>query len=130
MRETLAEGAGWLPATGERLVGIGGTVRNLAAAAQRRAELPSFGVQGFVQWHDRRDFERVNPHARAVGETSGCWAQARSQRHQPQWPAVLLARKHQQVPAPVPELDRLANCRRVFRRTQGVAHSPHGSRGP
>jgi exopolyphosphatase/guanosine-5'-triphosphate,3'-diphosphate pyrophosphatase len=46
--ETLADGAGWLAATGERLVGIGGTVRNLAAAAQRRAELPSFGVQGFV----------------------------------------------------------------------------------
>src|SRR2546423_1020212 len=48
VRETLAEGAGWLPATGERLVGIGGTVRNLAAAAQRRAQLPSFGVQGFL----------------------------------------------------------------------------------
>jgi exopolyphosphatase/guanosine-5'-triphosphate,3'-diphosphate pyrophosphatase len=48
VHETLAEGAAWLPATGERLVGVGGTVRNLAAAAQRRAELPSFGVQGFV----------------------------------------------------------------------------------
>ena len=48
VRDTLAEGAGWLEATGERLVGIGGAVRNLAAAAQRRAELPSFGVQGFV----------------------------------------------------------------------------------
>ncbi|GAC1438132.1 MAG: Ppx/GppA phosphatase family protein [Solirubrobacteraceae bacterium] len=32
---------------GERLVGIGGTVRNLAAAAQRAAGLPSNGVQGF-----------------------------------------------------------------------------------
>jgi exopolyphosphatase/guanosine-5'-triphosphate,3'-diphosphate pyrophosphatase len=30
-----------------RLVGIGGTVRNLAAAAELAAGLPSFGVQGF-----------------------------------------------------------------------------------
>jgi exopolyphosphatase/guanosine-5'-triphosphate,3'-diphosphate pyrophosphatase len=42
------ESAAWLSRTGRRLVGIGGTVRNLAAAAQRAAELPSFGVQGFV----------------------------------------------------------------------------------
>ena len=34
--------------SGGRLVGIGGTVRNLAAAAQRAAELPSNGVQGMV----------------------------------------------------------------------------------
>jgi exopolyphosphatase/guanosine-5'-triphosphate,3'-diphosphate pyrophosphatase len=40
--------APWLPSSGDRLVGIGGTVRNLAAAAQRAAELPSFGVQGYV----------------------------------------------------------------------------------
>jgi len=33
---------------GGRLVGLGGTVRNLAAAAQRAAELPSIGVQGMV----------------------------------------------------------------------------------
>jgi len=33
---------------GGRLVGIGGTVRNLAAAAQRAAGLPSNGVQGLV----------------------------------------------------------------------------------
>jgi len=33
---------------GERLVGVGGTVRNLAVAAQLAAGLPSFGVQGFV----------------------------------------------------------------------------------
>jgi exopolyphosphatase / guanosine-5'-triphosphate,3'-diphosphate pyrophosphatase len=32
----------------ERLVGTGGTVRNLAAAAQRAAGLPSNGVQGMV----------------------------------------------------------------------------------
>jgi exopolyphosphatase / guanosine-5'-triphosphate,3'-diphosphate pyrophosphatase len=34
--------------SGGRLVGIGGTVRNLAAAAQRAAGLPTFGVQGTV----------------------------------------------------------------------------------
>jgi exopolyphosphatase / guanosine-5'-triphosphate,3'-diphosphate pyrophosphatase len=33
---------------GGRLVGIGGTVRNLASAAQRAAGLPTFGVQGTV----------------------------------------------------------------------------------
>ncbi|MCW3067417.1 MAG: Ppx/GppA family phosphatase [Solirubrobacterales bacterium] len=47
------EGAPWLTDTaleagGGRLVGIGGTVRNLAAAAQRAAGLPSNGVQGMV----------------------------------------------------------------------------------
>ena len=43
--------AGWLGdagADGARLVGIGGTVRNLAAAAEIAADLPSFGVQGFA----------------------------------------------------------------------------------
>jgi exopolyphosphatase/guanosine-5'-triphosphate,3'-diphosphate pyrophosphatase len=40
-------GAGWLKASPPgRLVGIGGTVRNLAAAAQLAADLPSYGVQG------------------------------------------------------------------------------------
>lgn len=43
----LADGAKWLPKAGERLVGIGGTVRNLAAATQAAAGLPSMGVQGF-----------------------------------------------------------------------------------
>jgi exopolyphosphatase / guanosine-5'-triphosphate,3'-diphosphate pyrophosphatase len=38
----------WLPRAGRRLVGIGGTVRNLATAAQRAAGLPSIGVQGMV----------------------------------------------------------------------------------
>jgi len=47
------EQAAWLSDAGRsesarRLVGIGGTVRNLAAAAQRAAGLPSFGVQGMV----------------------------------------------------------------------------------
>jgi len=40
---------------GRRLVGIGGTVRNLAAAAQRAAGLPSNGVQGMVIEHDALD---------------------------------------------------------------------------
>jgi exopolyphosphatase/guanosine-5'-triphosphate,3'-diphosphate pyrophosphatase len=42
--------AGWLPdrgADGGRLAGIGGTVRNLAAAAELAADMPSFGVQGY-----------------------------------------------------------------------------------
>jgi exopolyphosphatase / guanosine-5'-triphosphate,3'-diphosphate pyrophosphatase len=42
-------------AGGERLVGIGGTVRNLAAAAQRAAALPSNGVQGMVIERDALD---------------------------------------------------------------------------
>jgi exopolyphosphatase/guanosine-5'-triphosphate,3'-diphosphate pyrophosphatase len=41
-------GATWLPQTGRRLVGIGGTVRSLAAVAQRAEGLPSNGVQGMV----------------------------------------------------------------------------------
>jgi exopolyphosphatase / guanosine-5'-triphosphate,3'-diphosphate pyrophosphatase len=38
--------ARWLGRAGSRLVGIGGTVRNLAAAVQRAEGLPSGGVQG------------------------------------------------------------------------------------
>ena len=48
--DELAE-AGWLPeraADGGRLAGIGGTVRNLGAAAELADDLPSFGVQGFL----------------------------------------------------------------------------------
>jgi exopolyphosphatase/guanosine-5'-triphosphate,3'-diphosphate pyrophosphatase len=41
------ESARWLPKSGDRLVGIGGTVRNLAAAASAAAGLPSIGVQGY-----------------------------------------------------------------------------------
>lgn len=40
------ERAPWLPRCGDRIVGIGGTVRNLAVAAQRAAGMPSIGVQG------------------------------------------------------------------------------------
>jgi exopolyphosphatase/guanosine-5'-triphosphate,3'-diphosphate pyrophosphatase len=51
LREFVAselESAPWLPKAGDRIVGIGGTVRNLAAAAQRAEGVPEFGVQGFV----------------------------------------------------------------------------------
>ncbi len=52
LREHVAEelaGAPWLSdGSGARLIGIGGTVRNLAAAAQRAAGRPSNGVQGMV----------------------------------------------------------------------------------
>jgi exopolyphosphatase / guanosine-5'-triphosphate,3'-diphosphate pyrophosphatase len=47
--------APWLRRSGERIVGIGGTVRNLAAAAQRAAGIPEFGVQGFVLTRDALD---------------------------------------------------------------------------
>jgi exopolyphosphatase/guanosine-5'-triphosphate,3'-diphosphate pyrophosphatase len=48
VREALA-GVTWLPRSGDRLVGIGGAVRNLAAAAQQ-STTPAFdiGVQGYV----------------------------------------------------------------------------------
>src|SRR3954447_9154212 len=42
------ESAPWLDRAGDRIVGIGGTVRNLAAAAAAAAGLPSIGVQGYV----------------------------------------------------------------------------------
>jgi exopolyphosphatase / guanosine-5'-triphosphate,3'-diphosphate pyrophosphatase len=49
LREHVAQelqSATWLSKTGRRLVGIGGTVRGLAAVAQRAEGLPSNGVQG------------------------------------------------------------------------------------
>jgi len=49
LREHVADALGEVPWLGDGgdLAGIGGTVRNLAAAAELRQELPSFGVQGF-----------------------------------------------------------------------------------
>ncbi len=44
--------APWLTDHPGRLVGIGGTVRNLGAAAQRHLGIPEFGVQGFVLERD------------------------------------------------------------------------------
>jgi exopolyphosphatase / guanosine-5'-triphosphate,3'-diphosphate pyrophosphatase len=40
--------ASWLSGTGRHLVGIGGTVRNIAVAVQRAAGMPTNGVQGAV----------------------------------------------------------------------------------
>ena len=48
------EAAPWLAET-ERLVAIGGTVRNLAVAAQIAAGIPTFGVQGFRLDRDALD---------------------------------------------------------------------------
>jgi exopolyphosphatase / guanosine-5'-triphosphate,3'-diphosphate pyrophosphatase len=48
------ESASWL-SRGGRLVGIGGTVRNLAAAAELAGGLPSYGVQGFTVTRDALD---------------------------------------------------------------------------
>jgi exopolyphosphatase / guanosine-5'-triphosphate,3'-diphosphate pyrophosphatase len=42
------ERATWLDSAGPRLIGLGGTVRTLAVAAERAAGLPSEEVQGFV----------------------------------------------------------------------------------
>ena len=50
--ELLADEAAWLPRSGRRIVGIGGTMRNLAAAAQAEAGMPSNGVQGFAITRD------------------------------------------------------------------------------
>ena len=47
VRETLA-GLDWLSSSGKRMVGIGGAVRNLAAAAQAQQGSLDLGVQGFV----------------------------------------------------------------------------------
>ena len=41
----------WLEGRGQRLVGVGGAVRNLASAAQLAAGQPDIGVQGFVITH-------------------------------------------------------------------------------
>jgi exopolyphosphatase/guanosine-5'-triphosphate,3'-diphosphate pyrophosphatase len=49
------ESAPWVSQEGGRLVGIGGTVRNLAVAAQHAAGLPTFGVQGFTITRDALD---------------------------------------------------------------------------
>jgi exopolyphosphatase/guanosine-5'-triphosphate,3'-diphosphate pyrophosphatase len=49
LREHVTEQVETAPWVGDggRLTGIGGTVRNLAAAAQLAAELPSYGIQGY-----------------------------------------------------------------------------------
>jgi exopolyphosphatase / guanosine-5'-triphosphate,3'-diphosphate pyrophosphatase len=49
------ERAPWLDRCGPRLVGIGGTIRNLAAAAQRDLDVPEAGVQGYVITREELD---------------------------------------------------------------------------
>ncbi len=49
------ERAPWLGATGPQLIGLGGTVRNLATAAERAAGLPDEEVQGFLLTQDALD---------------------------------------------------------------------------
>jgi exopolyphosphatase/guanosine-5'-triphosphate,3'-diphosphate pyrophosphatase len=46
-------GVRWLPRSGDRLVGIGGAVRNLAVAAQHGIGPLDLGIQGFVITRDR-----------------------------------------------------------------------------
>jgi len=53
--EMLEAEAAWLPRSGRRIVGIGGTMRNLAAAVQADAGKPSTGVQGFAVERDALD---------------------------------------------------------------------------
>ncbi len=48
----LERDAQWLARSGRRIVGLGGTLRNLASAVQAEAGLPSTGVQGFAITRD------------------------------------------------------------------------------
>jgi exopolyphosphatase / guanosine-5'-triphosphate,3'-diphosphate pyrophosphatase len=50
--QLLEDEADWLARSGGRIVGIGGTMRNLASAAQAEAGEPSNGVQGFAITRD------------------------------------------------------------------------------
>ena len=49
---TLSEFEWWSGGEGLRLAGLGGTLRNLATAAQKRLDLPDVDVQGFVLTRD------------------------------------------------------------------------------
>ncbi len=49
---TLSEFEWWERGEGQRLAGIGGAIRNLATAAQKRLELPDVDVQGFLLTRD------------------------------------------------------------------------------
>jgi len=49
---TLSEVGWWEGGEVQRLAGIGGTIRNLATAAQKRLELPDVDVQGFLLTRD------------------------------------------------------------------------------
>ena len=81
LREHVAaeiERAAWLD-EGGRLTGVGGTVRNLAAAAQLAAGLPSYGIQGFRVTRDALgDADRAP--RRADRRTSAATCRASSSR--------------------------------------------------
>jgi len=49
---TFSEFDWWEVSEGQRLAGIGGAIRNLATAAQKRLELPDVDVQGFLLTRD------------------------------------------------------------------------------
>ena len=49
---TLSEVEWWAGEESPRLAGIGGTIRNLATAAQKRLDLPDVDIQGFVLTRD------------------------------------------------------------------------------
>src|ERR687895_446412 len=51
LRKKVASALGWWE-DGGRLVGVGGTIRNLAAAAMKRGGLPALDVQGFELTRD------------------------------------------------------------------------------
>ena len=78
------ERAPWLGRCGPRLVGIGGTIRNLAAAAQRDLDVPEAGVQGY-----RHRARGARPPGRRAGLAPAGRArqvprhQARARRHHP-----------------------------------------------
>ncbi len=55
VEQLLQSEVAWLPHSGRRIVGIGGTMRNLAAAAQAKAGMPSNGIQGFAITRDALD---------------------------------------------------------------------------
>ncbi|HEV2776551.1 MAG TPA: Ppx/GppA phosphatase family protein, partial [Solirubrobacteraceae bacterium] len=56
VRETLEQDVDWLARVGRQLVGIGGTMRNLAAAIQAATGRPSLGgIQGFEITRDALD---------------------------------------------------------------------------
>ena len=54
VRDALGE-LSWLPESGERMVGLGGAVRNLAAAAAHATGRYDLGVQGFVLTPEKLD---------------------------------------------------------------------------
>jgi exopolyphosphatase/guanosine-5'-triphosphate,3'-diphosphate pyrophosphatase len=58
----------WVRGAGVRMVGIGGTVRNLAAAVQHAAGAPDYGIQGFVLTVEALDELVVELAARSVAE--------------------------------------------------------------